>query len=65
MSYNYPRYGIMPQSRAMRPIYRSDIVAIWAQVARIRERNGDKDGARRARQNARILKGVGKLGNVK
>jgi hypothetical protein len=36
---------------------RRDVRDCWYQVAKIREREGDKAGAARARRNARILSG--------
>lgn len=34
---------------------RSEVVKLWYHVAAIRASNGDKEGAKRARQNSRIL----------
>jgi hypothetical protein len=36
------------------------IAALWEIVAKIRNRNGDKEGARRARNNATIKRGMPK-----
>lgn len=45
--------------------WRTECASIWSHVSRLRRANGDVEGARRATQASKTLRGMSKVGNMK